>query len=183
MNQEDTEVFSFDPCHLQHNVVNARMWQSIGEEGTLVVPTNTGRRRINILGALNLRDLSMISTLTEESCNSIRVTDFFMKIREQYLGKRIVIVLDNARYNHANYTITFVEWYNIVLVFLPPYCPNLSLIERVWKFSKKELVHNIYYEDFVDFKKNTNDFFDNLRQHQDELETLLTRKFEIIKKA
>lgn len=159
------------------------MWQPIGREGTLVVPTNTGRKRINILGALNLRDLSTIFTLTEESCDSIRVVDFFMKIREEYLGKRIVIVLDNARYNHARYTITFVEWYNITLLFLPPYCPNLSLIERVWKFSKKNLVHNIYHEKFDDFRGNAFNFFENLDQYHDELETLLTRKFEIINAA
>lgn len=183
MSQEDTEVFSFDPCHLQHNVINARMWQPIGKEGTLVVPTNTGRKRINILGALNLRDLSTIFTLTEESCNSVRVVDFFMKIREEYLGKRIVIFLDNARYNHARYTTTFVEWYNITLIFLPPYSPNVALIERLWKFSKKELVHNIYYEKFDDFKDNACNFFDNLKQYHDELETLLTKKFEIINKA
>ena len=159
------------------------MWQPMGKEGTLVVHTNTGRKRINILGALNLRNLSTIFTLTEESCNSVRIVDFFMKIREEYLGKRVVIVLDNARYNHARYTMTFVEWYNITLLFLPPYCPNISLIERVWKFSKKKLVHNTYYENFADFRDNACNFFDNIGQYHGELETLLARKFEIINKA
>jgi len=159
------------------------MWQPIGREGTLIVPTNTGRKRINILGALNLRDLSTIFSITEESCNSIAVVDFFMKVREEHLGKRIVIFLDNAMYNHARYTTTFVEWYNITLIFLPPYCPNVALIERLWKFSKKELVHNIYYEKFDDFKDTVCNFFNNLEKYHDELETLLTKKFEIINKA
>ncbi len=177
---EDNVVLFFDPSHLQHNVVNARMWQPEGAKGTINVNANTGRKRINILGALNLKDLSTISSLTEETCNAPRVVDLFLKIRESHPDKNVTIILDNARYNHAKYTTTFAECYNIKLFFLPSYSPNLNLIERLWKFVKKILVHNIYYETFDEFKTAAINLFNNLDHHHDELKSILTKKFQIL---
>lgn len=181
MGLEDRIVLFFDPCHLQHNVVNARMWQPKGLKGTINVNANTGRKRINILGALNLNSLSVIPLLTEESCNSLRVVEFFLKAREIYPDKTITIILDNANYNHAKYTTIFAKWYNIELFFLPSYSPNLNLIERLWKFIKKILVHNKYYETFNEFKEAAADLFDNLTNYHEELKTILTQKFQILR--
>lgn len=178
--RENTVLLFFDPCHLQHNVVNARMWQPKGKNGTIQVKTNSGRKRINILGALNLNNITTITTLTEKKCNKETVTEFFAKIRENYQKKEIVIILDNAPYNHAKYTTTFAEWYGIELFFLPPYSPNLNLIERLWKFTKKKLVHNTYHEKFKTFKQKTQEFFNNQQKYQKEITKIITRKFQIL---
>lgn len=170
----------FDPCHLQHNVINGKMWQIKGEKGTLRIKTNTGRQRINILGAFDFTNFKPIISLTEDRCNSIKIVEFFEKIKQQYPNKEIVIVLDNARYNKSWYTRMYAEYYGLTLYFLPPYSPNLNLIERLWKFSKKKLVHNKYYEKFTIFKKEVQYFFDNLLYFKDELQSLLTHKFEIL---
>jgi transposase len=180
MNQENTAVFYFDPCHLQHNVVNARMWQPRGRKGTIEVKTNSGRKRINILGALNFKDLSVITTLTEETCNKERIVEFLQKIRETYPEKDIVVILDNASYNHAKYTTAYAEWYNIKLLFLPPYSPNLNLIERLWKFTKKKLVHNIYYPKFKEFLEKVREFFGKLNNYKSEISGIMSKKFEIL---
>lgn len=163
-----------------HNLVPARMWQLRGRKRTIKMKTNTGRRRISILGALDILDLSVISTITEENCNSERVVEFFAKIRDIYPDKKIVIILDNARYNHAKFTTKYAEWYNIELYFLPPYSPNLNIIERLWRFTKKELVNNKYYENFEKFSGKVKSFFENINQYESELKQLLTLKFEII---
>ena len=156
------------------------MWQPRGKKGTIRIKSNTGRRRINILGALNSEDLSILTTLTEEKCNAERVIEFFQKIRDTYPGMNIVIILDNARYNYAKVTRAFAEENGIFLLFLPPYAPNLNLIERLWKFAKKYLVNNKYHEKFSQFSDATNNFFNNLKKHQQELTSLMTHKFQII---
>jgi transposase len=69
-----------------------------------------------------------------------RVIQFLQKVRNAYPDAKIVVVLDNARYNYAKDTRAFAEENNILLLFLPPYAPNLNLIERLWKFAKKHLV-------------------------------------------
>ena len=178
--QEDTVLLFFDPCHLLHNVVNARMWQPRGKKGTITIKSNTGRRRINILGALDIEDFSVTTILTEETCNSVRIVEFLQKIKEKYPDEKIVIILDNARYNYAIITRAFAEENNIKLLFLPPYAPNLNLIERLWKFTKKHLVNNTYYEDFTQFVNTTESFFYNLDDYRQELSSLFTQKFQII---
>ena len=160
--------------------MNARKWQPKGKKGTIQVKTNTGRKRINILGALNFSDFSTVVTLTEEKCNAIRIVEFFQKIKEKYPDKTVVIVIVNAKYNQAWYTRTFAEWYDIELFFLPPYAPNLNLIERLWKFTKKKLVHNRYYEEFETFVNEVEKYFTNLSEYSADLNTLLSRKFQII---
>lgn len=156
------------------------MWQPQGREGTIKIKSNPGRKRINILGALNFKDLSVISMLTEDKCNAEKVVEFFQKIIEKYQNKNIIIVLDNAMYNHANYTTVYAELCGVELFFLPSYSPNLNLIERLWKFTKKKLVHNKYYEKFDQFVEKVNQYFGNIKEYKKELTKILKRKFEII---
>lgn len=157
------------------------MWQPKGKNGTITISSNSKKKRINILGAFDFKNLSIITTLTEEKCNKERVVEFIKKIKKKYPDKDIVIILDNAQYNHANYTRVYSALSGIELFFLPPYSPNLNLIERLWKFTKKKLVHNEYYEKFEMFSNKVNEFFDNINQYGQELVKILTKKFEIIK--
>lgn len=156
------------------------MWQPRGKKGTITIKSNTGRKRITILGALNIEDLSVIKTLTEDTCNAASIIEFLKKVKEAYPGMRVVIVLDNARYNYARATRAFAEENDMLLLFLPPYAPNLNIIERLWKFTKKHLVNNTYHEDYSQFYSATEIFFNNLDEHRQELASLLTQKFQII---
>ena len=156
------------------------MWQPRGKKGTITLKSNTGRKRINILGALDIEDFSVTTTLTEETCDSERIVEFLRKIKEKYPERKIVVILDNARYNYALATRAFAEKNNILLLFLPPYAPNLNLIERLWKFTKKHLVNNTYHEDYTQFVNATDSFFNNLGEYNQELSSLFTQKFQII---
>ena len=67
----------------------------------------------------------------------------------------------------------------IKLVFLPAYAPNLNLIERLWKFFKKQVLYNRYYETFGGFRTACEDFFNNPQRYHHELRSLLTENFAI----
>jgi len=181
-NNKHYKLFFMDPMHLQHNVVNAKMYQPIGEKHTIKVKSNSGRKRISIIGALNVKEFRLINNITEKKCNAIRVIELFTKIRKRYNKfQKIVMVLDNASYNHAKIVKKFAEENNIILLYLPPYSPNLNIIERLWKFSKKHLVHNKYYEVFNLFKKEVKMFYENIYQFYGELKNILNMKFQILK--
>ena len=60
------------------------------------------------------------------------------------------------------------------------YAPNLNLIERFWKFFKRQVLYNRYYETFADYKAACNQFFADLDAHAAQLRSLLTDNFEII---
>jgi transposase len=69
---------------------------------------------------------------------------------------------------------------NIEIVFLPAYSPNLNPIERLWKFFKKKVLYNQYYEKLKDFKLICASFFRGLRKHELELATLITDNFSAV---
>ncbi|WP_292992008.1 transposase, partial [Nitrosomonas sp.] len=68
----------------------------------------------------------------------------------------------------------------IELIFLPPYAPNLNLIERYWRFFKKEILYGKYYETFTLFKQACDDFFAASERYKESLRSLLTDNFQII---
>ena len=74
------------------------------------------------------------------------------------------------------------ESLNITLLFLPSYSPNLNLIERYWKFVKKQVLYNKYYDNFTLFKKAINECIaDSYTNNKSELLSLLSWNFQLFK--
>ena len=96
-------------------------------------------------------------------------------------AKKLHIIMDNAGYNRANFIKTFENHSRVNLIYLPPYCPNLNLIERLWKFLYKIVSVCRHYKKFVDFQNAILGFLDNIAQYKDELDTLMTENFNIIR--
>jgi transposase len=97
-------------------------------------------------------------------------------------GKQITIVLDNAAYQRARIVRECAEELGIKLLFLPSYSPNLNLIERYWKFLKKECLNNKYYEEFELFCDAITNFTQTAhRTHRSKLKSLMTLKFQTFK--
>jgi transposase len=76
------------------------------------------------------------------------------------------------------------EELGIELLYLPPYSPNLNLIERLWKFVKKKCLYAKYYEDFSQFSSAISDCLDEAHlKHKKELDSLLTLRFQTFEKS
>lgn len=180
--KEEIHLLFFDPTHQVHNTINGTCWQVKGKRGTVIIPSNTGRKRISVLGAVNAITGSCTTIITENNCDKDMVIATFIEIRKAYSDdKTIVIILDNAPYNHSYKTIEEATLLGIRLIFLPTYSPNLNLIERLWKFLKKVVLKNKYYKTFSEFKKVIEVFFENIHIYKDKISKLLTNKFEILK--
>lgn len=178
--ENDPHYFT-DGVHPQHNTMPSHGWIKKGEDK--VIKTNSARKRININGALNSETLEVI-THTDETINAQSTIELFKAIEARHpSSKNIYITLDNAQYYRSKLVKAYLETSKIKLLFLPSYAPNLNLIERLWKYMKKELMRNKYYEKFSDFKNAFSQFFENIHQHNDKLSTLLTMKFHILHAA
>lgn len=119
--------------------------------------------------------------IAEDNCDKETIKQILAEIRNDYQNTgKICVFLDNARYGHNKEVGLKAKSLNIKLVFLPPYSPNLNLIERPWKFLKKKIGKNIHYDTFEKFTTAIYDFFKNIERYKNELKTLLTLKFEII---
>ena len=65
------------------------------------------------------------------------------------------------------------------MLYLPSYSPNLNLIERLWRFVRKQSLDSIYYEDFGQFTAAIDRCLDGLHTvHKGEMQKLLTLKFQ-----
>lgn len=175
---ENDPILYMDGVHPQHNTMLAYGWIKRGQDN--IVKSNTGRQRVNINGALDSETHAVI-TREDESINALSTIELLKKIEAAYpLAIIIYVICDNARYYRSKLVSQFLETSKIQLVFLPSYSPNLNLIERLWKFMKKKILYNKYYEKFDTFKEVTLGFFENIQQYKPELDSLLTNNFHLL---
>ena len=177
---KEDKIYFMDGTHPQHNSMPAYGWILSGK--TAEIKSNTGRSRININGVLSLDGMEVL-VREDERINAQSTIKLFEEIEEKNIkAKKIYIIADNAKYYKNKLVTEYLARSKIEIIFLPPYSPNLNLIERLWKFFHKKICYNKYYEKFDDFKKTTLDFFDNIEKYRDELSKLITENFEIIGK-
>lgn len=143
--REDEVIVHVDGVHPTHMAKTGKIWVKKGEK--LHLPSNTGRGRINIHGALNLADgrFTFMNNLTIDAKSTIQL---FQKLQNVYADKRkIHIYLDNARYHYSKEVQNWLEMEGkrIVLHFLPAYCPHLNPIERLWHILHKTVTRNKHY--------------------------------------
>lgn len=111
------------------------------------VKTFSGRKRYNVLGALNYITKKVTTVTNNTYITATEICELLKKVSIEYAGKKTHIILDNARYQKCAVVQTLAEQLGITLDFIPPYSPNINLVERLWKFVKTRL-RTKYYNDF-----------------------------------
>ena len=178
-NKGEVHLLFMDAAQFTLQPYICRLWSKV----RIFIRASAGRNRINVLGAVNAitKEVSTYTNTTYICANCL--IDFLKQLRQQYNDKPIAIVLDNARYQHCFLVTTFAKSIGIHLLFLPPYSPNLNIIERLWKFTKKQILNAQYYDAPKKFHEAVTDFFQNINQnHNAELHKLLTLKFQFFDK-
>lgn len=171
------KIYFMDGCHPLHNSLLGYGWIKKGKEK--FVKANTGRERVNLNGAYNTEENKII-VREDESINAQSTVALLKQILHEQSQGILYVILDNARYYHSKYVKEFLEKNTrIKFVYLPPYSPNLNLIERLWKLMKKKVAYNKYYEKFSVFRENIMMFFQNSNQYQLELKNLMTENFQL----
>lgn len=173
----DAEVLFVDAVHPEHNTMAAYGWIRRGEKKEL--KTNSGRQRLNLHGAINAQthEVTVIESPTIDKDSTKQLLEI---IEQKYCyASMIYLILDNARYHYSKEIQEWLLGKNIKLVFLPAYSPNLNLIERLWKFFKKKVLYNKYYENVKEFRKACIAFFSNIDQYSDDLARFMDADFEM----
>lgn len=150
----------------------------------LFAEASAGRKRYDVLGASDGITKEIITVTNFTYINSHSVCSLSDKLKTLYSDLPIYIVLDNAKYQKNKFVREYAENLGITLVYLPPYSPNPNLIERLWKFIKKEVLYSIYYENFSDFTNAIDQCINDTRdKYKDEIESLLSLNFQTFKNA
>jgi len=177
----DEAVLFMDAVHPTHAARPVGCWAPA--EQTLAIEQTSGRQRLNIHGALDLETgkTAMIDVQTVDATSTIQLLE---AIEAMYpLLVMIHVFLDNARYHHAKLV---QEWLaqpgrRIKLHFIPPYCPHLNPIERLWGVMHKHLTHNKCYATYREFAETMLEFLrQNVPRRWPEFRGSVTDNFRII---
>lgn len=169
-----------DAVHFTLEAFTCRVWC----KGSLYLPTGAGRNRFNLLGAIDPFTMDLIQSHSMMYVDAEQVKAFLEKVRNQSGDIPVSIVLDNARYQHCQAVKEKAAQLGIDLIILPPYSPNLNIIGRLWKYTRKTVLAARFFETPFLFHETLRIFFEeDIRHHHDSLRTLLTLKFQSFENA
>ena len=109
--------------------------------------------------------------------------------------RRRTPLIDNNLIRNVIFTTLLTVKYNkeakdktaelgINLIFLPPYSPNLNIIERLWKYTRRHVLAGKYFDSSTKFHDALRHFFEvDYVNHKSNLSSLLTLKFQCIQKC
>ena len=176
--KEDEIITFMDGVHPQHNTTCTKVWIKKGKEKQ--VKSNTGRSRININGIYNPITQDILIR-EDQTINADSTIEFFKEIEDRYKDKsKIYIIVDNARYYRNKKVKEYSDKSRIEMIFLPPYSPNLNLIERLWKLLRKQVINNQYYDSFKKFRDAVLGFFDKSEQMQEEIKQFIGNQLHLL---
>jgi len=122
----------------------AHTWFPRGQQK--IIPTYGKHHGVKLLGTLDYES-GEVFCIEEEQYDACVFLKFLETIVSRYDGQRIVMILDNAKIHHAKLIQPFLRKHadHLELVYLPPYSPNLNLIEELWGWLKKSVIYNQFY--------------------------------------
>ena len=170
-------VFFVDAAHFVFGTFLCCLW-SIAR---LFVRAASGRQRFNVLGAWNAVTRELLAITNTTVVNGETMCDLLRAIAARGLVGPVTLVLDNARYQRNALVQGLAKELAIALLFLPSYSPNLNLIERLWRFMKRQAAYGgitrrsptpATIEDVLGRIQTT---------HADKLATLMTLNFQELK--
>lgn len=144
-------MFYEDECHFKLTLTIIRAWFLSGIVPQIKSPTD--RFKVSIFGAMSRSGQLVIHD--SEIFNAETFEQFLRKlINEAKTEKKILLVLDNARYHHAKLLKDYLESVKekLELFFLPAYSPDLNAIEMLWRKTRRNVTHNRYFENIEELK-------------------------------
>ncbi|NHB98865.1 IS630 family transposase [Photorhabdus stackebrandtii] len=147
-------ILFIDGVHPTQGTKLAYGWMRKGQK------TTGSRTRLNLMGALNLAEISQTVVREYDRIDSYHIAEFFIAIRETYpVSQKVHIILDGAGYHRSRLVKDWAYVMNIELHYLPPYSPNLNPIERLWKVMNEQVRNNHYFASTTLFKQAIHRFF------------------------
>lgn len=129
------------------------------------IPTYGRHQGVKLIGTLDY-ETGDVFCVQEEQYTAVEFLNFLEKVIARYPNECIVMILDNARIHHAKLIKPFLEKYQDILtfLFLPPYSPNLNLIEGLWKWMKATVIQNVFFSNAGKIQKAVQEFIQMINQ-------------------
>ena len=120
-----------------------KSWFAKGQQK--IIPTYGKHEGVKLLGVLDY-ETGKVYMEDHESYDAQVFLSFLGNVLKKYPTGNIVMILDNAKIHHAKLLTDFLqENSRLHLVFLPPYSPNLNIIEELWGWLKSTVINNVFF--------------------------------------
>ena len=168
-----------DEVHFFPQTTIRRAWLPIGSN--LLLPSSTDRSRLSLFGTVIPETGRLFISEAEGFNYATTIAHINAVLQNIDLGERkLVYVLDNAswhvkaintiqenaygRYTHIKQRVEFLR--------LPPYSPDLNPIEQVWRLTRYECTHNVYFKDIEALREALHCYFESYFENNETLKTL-----------
>lgn len=178
MNSGEFEVFYEDECHFKQTLSITRAWFLKGSCPEIKSPVD--RYKMSVFGAMGVNGQLIFNQ--SEVFNAETFKDFLMQLvvyacvgtQSNGKKKKLLLVLDNARYHHAILLQPWLESMRdeLELLFLPAYSPDLNAIEMLWKKTRRAVTHNRFFENIEKLKYDLSLFWNQFNSPNDDLARL-----------
>lgn len=134
------------------------------------IPTYGQHKGAKLIGCLNY-ETGEVLCLQKESYNAASFLEFLKFVLAHYPVGKIIMILDNARIHHAKLLQPFLEEHKdrLELLFLPPYSPNLNLMEGVWKWLKESVINNVFFPNVQEISLAVQGFLNWIDQRKEQV--------------
>jgi transposase len=134
-------------------------WQT--KDNPILLPAAKGRYQ-NVVGLMTRKN-ELYFEILETTFNSDKIICFMDGFVEQ-TTKKTVVILDNSPIHKSKKFMAKIEQWkekDVLIYFLPPYSPELNLIEILWRRIKYQWLGFDAYKSFENLKQQLNFVLNN----------------------
>jgi transposase len=164
-----------DAAHVVYGTYLCCLWSIL----RVFVRAASGRQRFNVLGAWDAVSRTLVTVTNTTVVNTGTMCELLRAVSARGYAGPVTLVLDNARYQRNDVVKGRAKELGVELLFLPSYSPNLNLIERLWRFTKRTAIYGKYHPAFAEFRAAVQDVLDRIStNHAGTLASLMTLNFQ-----
>jgi len=144
------EILLFqDEVEIHRHPTLTRVWAPVGQQPEVPAPGKNEKKVV--YGAVDYVTGKLTYTVATSKCGA-EFLAFLLVVLKKHAGKKVRMVCDNGRFHTTKAVVAFLEAHRdeIEIYWLPPYCPDLNLIERLWGHLKRTVLANVLYKTLDD---------------------------------
>lgn len=144
------------------------MWAPVGSQPEVPAPGKNEKQVV--YGGVDYATGQTTHTIAATKCGTNFIA-FLAMLVAAYAGRKVRLVCDNGRFHHTKAVKAWLAAHRdqIEVFWLPPYCPSLNLIERLWGHLKRTVLANVLYQPTDDLVKAFRTGVERLNGHRDQM--------------
>jgi transposase len=138
-----------DETEIHRHPTLCRIWAPVGRQPQVPAPGKNEKQVV--YGGVDYATGRITYTIAPTKSGA-HFLAFLVALVAAYAGRRIRLVCDNGRFHTTKAVAAWLEAHRdrIEVYWLPPYCPSLNRIERLWGHLKRTILANVLFATLED---------------------------------